>query len=161
MNTVKTMPIILKHASMASEFQKLTDRQRAVVLFVSQYLEKRFSVQGVWTEFYRSQAMQDMYYTTEIKAGKFIMDADGETKHYSKNKESITLSVHQLYRGSDLSVDVIDLKGTFRIREMTTDEIVELKERVNFVFPYGKGNYETCLFHQQFGKPHLHFQSLV
>ena len=161
MNAITTLPIITKHTVMPLEFQKLTDRQRAIVLFVNQFMEKRFAYQPVWTEFYRTQEQQDLYYRDRIDKGMFVVDSDGETKHYSKNKQWPTLSVHQLYRGSDMSLDVIDLSETFKLRELRNEEIIEIKERVNFVFPYGKGNYESCIFHQQFGKPHLHFQSVV
>lgn len=159
MNAIKTLPVIVKHERMNGEFQRLTPRTRAIVLSVSHVLECRFRYQAVWTEFHRTQDQQNLYYKDRIEQGFFVL-VDG-VKHYSTDKIRPTCSVHQFERGADLSRTVIKLKGDFGFYEMTDEEIRLITEETNAVFPYGKEPYQTCLFHEQYGRPHFHFQSLI
>jgi len=145
---IQQLPLTVKHGNMVPEFYKLTDRTRAIVLFVSNLLVGKYNRIPVWTEFARTQEQQDYYYSREIEAGKFV-EVDG-VKHYSLNGERPTLSVHQFHRGADLS------------RRNISDNIIEqIRSTVNRVFPYGKEGFSTCLFHQQYGKTHFHFQSRI
>jgi len=145
---IQQIPLTVKHGNMIGEFYRLTDRTRAVVLFVSNLLVGKYNRIPIWTEFDRTQEQQDIYYAKEIVAGKFV-EVDG-AKHYSLNGERPTYSVHQFHRGADLS------------RRNLSDNIIEqIRTSVNNVFPYGKTGLSTCLFHQQYGKSHLHFQSGV
>lgn len=145
---IHQLPLQVKHPSMIAEFFQLTDRTRAIVLFVSTLLAGKYNRLSVWTEFYRTQDQQNLYYQKEIDSGLFV-ERDGK-KLYSKDKRRPTISVHQLYRGADLS------------RRNLSDGIIEaVTETVNKVFPYGKEQYNTALFHQQYGQSHFHFQSMM
>jgi len=144
---IHQMPLNVKHSVMIGEFYRLSHRTRAIVLYVSSLLLNKYNRIPVWTEFLRTQDQQDLYYKKEIEAGKVVSGSDG-VPHYSLNGTRPTISVHQLFRGADLS------------RRNLSDNIIEyIKEDVNAVFPYGKEGYSTSIFHQVYGKAHLHFQS--
>jgi len=159
MNMVYQYPIIVKHERMSIEFVKLHERMRAIVIYASHFMEKRFSYQPIWTEFWRSQDQQNTYYTDKIAQGMYVMC--GEKKCYSIDLKVPTVSVHQLHRGSDMSRTVLKMTGDFGLYDMTDNEIEEITENVNEVFPYGKIPYKTCIFHEQYGRPHFHFQSAI
>jgi len=145
---IQQLPLTVKHANMIGDYYRLTDRTKAIVLFVSNMIVGKYSRIPIWTEFLRDQAQQDMYYAKEIAEGKFV-EVDG-VKHYSLDGERPTMSVHQFYRGADLSR-----------RNLSDKLVVTIQETVNEVFPYGKGALKSCLFHQQYGKSHLHFQARI
>lgn len=159
MNLIRTLQPIVKHERMTEEFRSLTPRTRAIVLFTTHLFEERFSYQPIWTEFHRTQDMQSLYYNDQIARGYYVM-VEGR-KYYSKDKNKPTLSVHQFDRGADLSRQAVKLKGDFGIVVLTDAEINQIVAEVNTVFPYGKEPHSTCVYHEQYGKPHFHFQSPI
>lgn len=156
---IHQLPILVKHEKMISEFENLTHRIKAIILYVSHYTKEQFGYQIIWTEFLRTQKQQDYYYSNEILSGNFIIE-DG-IKHYSKNRNRKTISVHQVNRGADGSQKVIRLHSGFGTQTMSDFELKEICDMVNTVFPYGKNDLKSCIFHKVHGKAHLHFQSAI
>lgn len=144
---IHQLPLHVKRPCMISEFFSLTDRTRAIVLYVHALLLGKYNRIPVWDEFFRTQDQQDKYYEQEISDGKFVV-REGK-KLYSINGKTPTISPHQLYRAADLS------------RRNLSDSIVEkIIENVNKVFP-GVDEENCARFFQEHDAPHLHFQSRI
>jgi hypothetical protein len=120
------MTIRLKHAGLKAEWRNLLIINPDLSLVVLWIGRKLGSV--TITEIFRTDEMQVKYYPK--KPGK--------------------ISVHQLWRGVDISV-----KGL----EMSV--IKQLEKAVNILFPYGKHPYNTAFYHDIGLGAHIHLQNLL
>lgn len=124
--------ILCKHEKMVTEFEHLTDRTKAIVLYTTHFMVYNLNCIPIWTSFYREQ-----------KPGK-------------------PLSVHNLFRGADMSIRVFDLSGSVQMRKLTNKKIETICRAVNKVFPYGKKNVRSCIYHKVYGSAyHLHLQAKI
>ena len=127
MKKIKNCSILIKYPDMEREFDHLTQRTRAIVLYASDLLFRNFNCIPIWTSFYRAD-----------------------------NKKS----VHYFMRGADLSRRVIDISKHIEMRLLTDKESKSIVDNINKVFPYGKKNYKSCIFHKVKGSEyHFHCQS--
>ena len=142
---IQQYPITVKRQCMIAEFFRLTDRTRAIVLYVQSLLVGKYNRIPVWTEFYRTQDQQNELHAKDIAAGYFV-ERDG-VKQYSENKRTLSVDAHQLYRAADLS------------RRNLSDAIIEqIIVNVNKVFPYESADMHAANYRTQ-GTAHIHFQS--
>jgi hypothetical protein len=126
---IPTTSIHVKHSEMVAEYYRLKPRMQAVVLYVNNLCVEYLGFIPIWTSFYRPKA----------RRGK--------------------PSVHNYFRGGDMSDRVIDLRGAIGSRRITKQEIKIILTTVNQVFPYGKGSINTAIHHKtKRGALHFHYQ---
>ena len=129
---VYTSPLICKHDILAGQFHHLTARQKAIVLYVNFFCASNLGIRLIWTSFYRAP------------------------------KKGEKPSVHHFNRGSDAGSRILCLHGTISLRRVTKEEADIICKEINTVFPYGKKNVKTCIFHRvRGGAFHFHLQSRI
>jgi len=62
MKVINTVRPIVKHEEMVAEFDHLTPRMRMIVLFVDDFIYRRFNARGIWTSFFRLDDKKSCHY---------------------------------------------------------------------------------------------------
>ena len=112
------------------EWETLKEVNPRFFMLLQQIFNKAWPTVPIITNLYRTQMEQDRIY-----------------KNSPKYQTSPWQSVHQSWRGCDVTV-----------KNLKKKEVRELDTKVNLAWPYGKGDIKTLLFHNVGQGNHGHLQ---
>jgi hypothetical protein len=139
------LQIDFKYKNLEEEFQRADPRLRSFVFELANLVKRKFNKGLLITHIERTQKEQNQLHQEKIDQGFYVLL--GNKKLYSEDKLKPTLSPHQ-----SVPSRAIDLRSN----TFSDDEIVEMKEYIDFWFPYREGK-PTFLCHKNSGE-HIHLQ---
>ena len=86
--------LIFKHPDMKRELGHLTDRTKAIVLFVNYFMIHNLSCIPIWTSFYRSSNKNSVHFWLRgADASRRVIDISGYVKQRNLTKEEAEIIV--------------------------------------------------------------------